>query len=99
VMLCRRHHRAVHEEGYEVERHPDGELTFRRPNGWVVPDVPVSALLHDDPVRALRRANEAAGIHVDARTACAEWTGERLDVGWAINVLHPLAQKPLEIGA
>ena len=34
TMLCRRHHRAVHEEGYQVERQPDGELRFRRPNGW-----------------------------------------------------------------
>ena len=43
AMLCRRHHRAVHEEGYQVERQPDGELRFRRPNGWPLPDVPQSA--------------------------------------------------------
>ncbi|MGH7384525.1 MAG: HNH endonuclease signature motif containing protein, partial [Candidatus Rokuibacteriota bacterium] len=24
ALLCRRHHRAVHEEGYQVERLPDG---------------------------------------------------------------------------
>ncbi|MEX2147075.1 MAG: hypothetical protein WED01_08705, partial [Candidatus Rokuibacteriota bacterium] len=28
---------------------------------------------------------------LDARTACPGWLGERLDVGWAIDVLHPLA--------
>jgi hypothetical protein len=33
AVLCRRHHRAVHEEGYQVERQPDGELQFRRPDG------------------------------------------------------------------
>jgi hypothetical protein len=33
AMLCRRHHRAVHEEGFQVERQPDGELCFRRPAG------------------------------------------------------------------
>jgi hypothetical protein len=27
MLLCRRHHRAVHEEGYQVERQPDGRLT------------------------------------------------------------------------
>ncbi|MBI1962524.1 MAG: hypothetical protein HY616_01050 [Candidatus Rokubacteria bacterium] len=32
ALLCR-HHRAVHEEGYQVDRHPDGELRFRRPDG------------------------------------------------------------------
>ena len=37
AMLCRRHHRAVHEEGYGLERRPDGELQFRTPNGRLVP--------------------------------------------------------------
>src|SRR5688572_581998 len=40
AMLCRRHLRAVHEGGYQVERLPEGELEFRRPNGSVIPDVP-----------------------------------------------------------
>src|SRR2546423_134211 len=40
ALLCRRHHRAVHEEGYQVERQPDGELRFRRPDGRVLPEVP-----------------------------------------------------------
>ena len=39
-LLCRRHHRAVHEEGYQVDRQPDGELRFRRPDGRVIPNVP-----------------------------------------------------------
>src|SRR3989442_12073398 len=30
--LCRRHHRTVHEDGYQVERRPDGELQFTRPD-------------------------------------------------------------------
>jgi len=41
-MLCRRHHRSVHEEGYQVERRADGELRFRRPDGQPLPDVPPS---------------------------------------------------------
>ena len=31
ALLCRRHHRAVHEEGFQVKRLADGELEFRRP--------------------------------------------------------------------
>ncbi|MGH7390999.1 MAG: DUF222 domain-containing protein, partial [Candidatus Rokuibacteriota bacterium] len=33
ALLCRRHHRAVHEEGYQLDRQPDGEFRFRRPDG------------------------------------------------------------------
>src|SRR5438445_147790 len=33
TLLCRRHHRAVHEEGYQVERRHDGALRFRHPDG------------------------------------------------------------------
>jgi hypothetical protein len=44
-----------------------------------------------DPVHVLRAGHVAAGLRLDARTSCPEWLGERLDVGWAIDVLHPLA--------
>jgi hypothetical protein len=33
VLLCRRHHRAVHEGGWDIEGDPAGELRFLRPNG------------------------------------------------------------------
>ena len=31
-------------------------------------------------------------LHLHARTAIPGWLGERLDLGWAIGVLHPLAR-------
>ena len=97
-MLCRRHHRAVHEEGYQVERQPDGELRFRRPDGRPLPDVPPPSAIPDDPVQALRARHEAAGLHLHAQTTRPSWLGERLDVGWAIDVPHPRALQPLAIG-
>jgi hypothetical protein len=93
ALLCCRHHRAVHEEGYRIERLPDGALQFRRPDGRPLPDVPVPAAVPTDPIGALRTQHEAQGIRLHARTACAGWLGERLDVGWAIDVLHPLATR------
>jgi hypothetical protein len=92
ALLCRRHHRTVHDEGYHVERRTDGELEFRRPNGWVLPDVPSAPDVPGDPVQAIRARNEAEGLALDARTATPGWLGERLDVGYAIDVLHPLAR-------
>ena len=90
AMLCRRHHHAVHEEGYQLDRQPDGALRFRRPDGRFLPEVPPPPEVPVDPVTALIAQNDAAGLHLHARTAMPGWMGERLDVGWAIGVLHPL---------
>jgi hypothetical protein len=91
ALLCRRHHRAVHEEEYQVERQADGEVCFRRPDGRLLPAVPPPAAVPADPVHVLRVRHEALGLRLHARTATPGWLGERLDVGWAIDVLHPLA--------
>src|SRR5213594_170702 len=91
AMLCRRHHRAVHEEGFQVERQRDGELCFRRPDGKLLPESPTLPPVPADPIGTLRARNEADGIHIDANTSKPGWLGERLDVGYAIDVLHPLA--------
>jgi len=44
-------------------------------------------------VGALRVQHAAQGLRVHARTGLPGWLGERLDVGWAIDVLHPLARR------
>jgi len=92
ALLCRRHHRAVHEEGYRVDRQPDGELRFRRPDGRLLPEVPRLPEVRGDAVQILRARHNAEGLVLHPRTATPGWLGERLDVGWAIDVLHPLAR-------
>src|SRR5436309_11044558 len=91
ALLCRRHHRAVHEEGYQLTRQPDGELEFRRPDGRILPGVPPHSEVPDDPVGVLQGRHEAEGLIVHAHTATPGWLGERLDVAYALDVLHPLA--------
>ena len=97
ALLCRRHHRAVHEEGFQVARGPDGALRFKRPDGRPLPEVPVPAAVPGDPVGALRARHDSDGLRLTARTGCPSWLGEGLDVGWAIDVLHPLAQRPTSL--
>jgi hypothetical protein len=92
--LCRRHHRAVHEEGFAVVRQPNGELQFFRPDGRCLSDVPPPAVLPANPVQSLRARHETDGLHIDGKTGRPGWMGEHLDVGYAIDVLHPLAQRP-----
>jgi len=91
AMLSRRHHRAVHEEGFQVERQANGELCFRRPDGRPLPGVPVPAKVPANPGEAVRAQNDARGVHINAQTSTPSWQGERLDVGYAISVLHPRA--------
>ncbi len=92
ALLCPRHHRAVHEEGYQLDRQPDGELRFRRPDGRPLPEVPPPREVRGDPVKILRAQHDAEGLVLHARTTTPGWLGERLNVGWAIDVLHPLAR-------
>ena len=74
-----------------MERQADGELSFRRPDGKLLTMVAPPAAVPDDPVQVRRARHEALDLRLHARTAIPGWLGERLDVGWAIDVLHPLA--------
>jgi hypothetical protein len=94
ALLCRFHHRAVHEEGYGMDSDADGALRFRRPDGQPLPEAPLPTPMPEDPSVALRARNESAGARITARTSTPLWLGEHLDVGWAIDVLHPLAATP-----
>ena len=92
TLLCRRHHRAVHEEGYQVHRQPDGDLCFQRPDGEVVPAIPAPPAVSADPVQTIRTQYHLDGLNIHPRTSMPSWEGERLNVGWAIGVLHPVAR-------
>lgn len=39
----------------------------------------------------IRARQDAEGLRLNAHTARPSWLGERLDLGWAIDVLHPRA--------
>src|SRR5205809_4011070 len=66
TMLCRRHHRAVHEEGGQVRRQPNGELCFRRPDGTLLVESPALPPVPIDPVGTICARNAADGIRIDA---------------------------------
>jgi hypothetical protein len=57
-----------------------------------VPEVPRPPEVRGDAVQVLRARHDAEGLVLHSRTATPGWLGERLDVGWAIDVLHPLAR-------
>ena len=86
VLVCRRHHRLVHEEGWRVERAADGDVRFYRPDGRLLPEVPAPAPVAAYPAAALRRV--ARELAIGPWTPTPRWTGERLDVDWALFTLR-----------
>jgi len=87
VLLCRRHHRAVHEEGFTVRMSASGEAEFRWPDGRPLPAVPRVAPWTGPPLAPTDARLEEAGIAIDPDTATPDWHGERLDLVYAIDVL------------
>lgn len=85
VLLCRTHHRLVHEEGFTVGRGPAGTLVFSTPDGGRIEDAPKHVLLAADPVLALVEAN--ATLAIGSRTIVPEWLGEKPDYDWITDAL------------
>ena len=87
VLLCRRHHRAVHEEGFTVRLDPAGDAEFCWPDGRPFPAVPPPPRWSGPPLAPTDARLAASAIVIDADTATPDWHGERLDAGFAIDVM------------
>ena len=87
VLLCRRHHRAVHEEGFAVRMGATGEAEFHWPDGRPLPAVPRAAQWNGPPLAPTDARLDAGGIAIGPDTATPDWHGERLDLVYAIDVL------------
>ena len=87
VLLCRRHHRAVHEEGFTVRMSSSGDADFCWPDGRPFPDVAAAPHWTGLPLAPTDAHLNAADIEIGPDTATPDWHGERLDLGYAIDVL------------
>lgn len=87
VLLCRRHHRAVHEEGFGVRLGRNGDVAFCWPDGRPFPDAPAAPRWSGPPLAPTGEHLAAADIEIGPDTATPDWHGERLDLGYAIDVL------------
>jgi hypothetical protein len=76
VLLCTRHHTLLHQAGYDLRLADDRTLTVRAPDG---------RLLEHHP--ALPPASAEALPLVAADALPSRWGGEKLDVGYVVNVL------------
>jgi hypothetical protein len=70
ALLCRRHHCAVHEEGFSMKLAPDGEARFYRPDGRPLPEAPALPVLARAPITALVARLASHGVAVDPGRRC-----------------------------
>jgi hypothetical protein len=93
VLLCRRHHRFVHEYGYTIERSSAG-FDFMRPDGRVVRSAPpLNGVDAAQGQRKLCESNEQARVEITPATADAHWSGESLDYDWVLRRLFELDEQ------
>jgi len=88
VLLCRHHHRLVHEGGFGCEM--VGQcVVFRDPEGKVLPDTGrTSPLPRPNVIVDLKKRLEDRDIH--ARTCVTHWEGELMDRHLAVGLLCDL---------
>ncbi len=80
VLLCRHHHRLLHEGGYTLAAAPDGRLTFRRPDGRRILACPQPRRAGPSSLRPTRRPD-----------ACVPLSGDRLDLVRGVDAMLDLA--------
>ena len=85
VLLCRHHHRLVHEGGFAVQATAAADIGFTDPAGQIIPNCPATRFRGN--VFALMAANRRSGIHITPRTGECRWLGERMDDGLAVDGL------------
>jgi hypothetical protein len=86
TLLCRYHHRLVHEGGFSLEQR-NGQLVFTRPDGREIPPVPEPITLEHPGAETLQRNHAQAGLAIDARTGVPGWGGETADYTYLLTML------------
>ena len=95
VLCCRFHHRAVHEEGFQVVADAAGQFQFLRPDGVPLPAEPPAASWEGAPLAPTDARLAAAGVSIGPHTATPDWYGEPLNLSAALAVLwQPPAREP-----
>jgi len=92
TMLCRHHHRLVHEEGFGCQRAANGELVFTDPAGNVLSD---SFRLHPTTYTSIvdLHMRQQLGISAETALASTEW-GHGMDMRMLVDGMISVSHGP-----
>ena len=85
ALLCRTHHRLVHEAGYGVRFEVGQGAVFSLPDGEIIPRGPDTHSRGN--VFAITTKNQKNGLEITPETAIPQWHGEQMDHGTAVDML------------
>ncbi len=98
ALLCRHHHRLVHEGGFELIRENNGALSFITPKGNRICDYPQPVTSNS----SLEVINQDNGLDINPDTAIPNWQGEHMDLDMAVSGLyapaHPVCESEWQPG-
>ena len=84
VLLCRHHHRLVHEHGYGCATTEDGDFRFSEPDGTRIPE---AFPQKRGTCLELVRLNAHRGLNIGPKTCAPGWDGRRVDYGEAVGAV------------
>ncbi|NNE06189.1 MAG: DUF222 domain-containing protein [Xanthomonadales bacterium] len=85
VLLCRAHHRLVHEGGFGVEMKRGQQVQFTNPRGETLP--PAAETRFRGNVFAIHAVNQKSGLGITPKTPVPSWLGEKMDPDMAVDAL------------
>ena len=87
LLVCRFHHRLVHEVGYRIVGTANTGITFQRPNGSVVP---ANTPAPPADLQAVERENNQRHLDITELTPIPDWDGTPPDYSLAVGHLLDL---------
>jgi hypothetical protein len=88
VLLCRRHHRFLHEHGYTITHTDTNQLQFNTPNGRSVDAAHATTPIDAETGYAqLQDDHKELELNIDNDTGDSHWRGEALDYQWVVRSL------------
>ena len=87
VLLCRRHHRLLHEGGFRVRMSAAGAVQFLHPRGRPLEQSPAPPPVGLDAARELVESLEDTGILITGKESMPAWDGRPMDLPYVMECL------------